>query len=89
MTSLVFHVEAHKADTNILDSIRAFFGKEEVEILVKPKKSLLEIIEKNKKSKTDYSIPYSEITKLAESLKDDDTDIDVVSEIKKYKRTKI
>ncbi len=88
MSSLVFHVEAHKADTNILDSIRAFFGKEEVEILVKPKKSLLEVIEKNKKSKVEYSIPYSEIAKLAESLEQEE-DIDVVSEIKKYKRIKI
>jgi hypothetical protein len=88
MSSLVFHIEADKADTNILESIKAFFGKQEVEILVKPKKSLLEVIEKNNKSKVEYSIPYSEIAKLAESLEDDE-DIDVVSEIKKYKRTKI
>ena len=88
MNSLVFHVKAHKADVNILDSIRAFFGKEEIEILVKPKKSLLEVIEKNKKSKTEYSIPYNEIARLAESLEHDE-DINVVAEIKKYKRTKI
>jgi Mg/Co/Ni transporter MgtE len=88
MSSLVFHIEADKADTNILESIKAFFGNQKVEIFVKPEKSLLETIEKNKKSKISYSMPYSEISKLAEALEADE-DIDVISEIKKYKRRKV
>jgi Mg/Co/Ni transporter MgtE len=88
MSSLVFHIEADKADTNILESIKAFFGSQKVEIFVKSEASLLETIEKNKKSKISYSIPYDEIAKLAESLEEDEN-IDVISEIKKYKRTKI
>jgi Mg/Co/Ni transporter MgtE len=88
MSSLVFHIEADKADTNILESIKAFFGSQKVEIFVKSEVSLLEIIEKNKKSKISYPIPYDEIVKMAESL-DNEEDIDVISEIEKYKRTKI
>lgn len=88
MSSLIFHIEADKADITILESIKAFFGSQKVEIFVKSEASLLEKIEKNKKSKISYSIPYNEITKLAESLEEDE-DIDVISEIKKYKRPKI
>jgi Mg/Co/Ni transporter MgtE len=88
MSSLVFHIEADKADTNILESIKAFFGSQKVEIFVKSETSLLDVIEKNKKSKISYSIPHNEIAKLAESLEEDEG-FDVISEIKKYKRTKI
>ena len=71
MSSLVFHVEAHKADTNILDSIRAFFGKEEVEILVKPKKSLMDTIKENRKSNVSYVFSGDEFDSVAERMLND------------------
>jgi hypothetical protein len=48
MGSLIFHIEADKAYTNILESIKAFFGSQKVEIFVKSEESLLETIEKKK-----------------------------------------
>jgi hypothetical protein len=50
--------------------------------------SLLETIERNRKSRVSYQIPYSEVAKLADSL-EADKETDVISEIKKYKRVKI
>lgn len=88
MSSLIFHIEADKVDSNLLESIKAFFGNQKVEILVKSESSLLETVEKNKKSGVSYPIPYSEIAKLADSLEANE-DIDVVSEIKKYKRVEL
>jgi hypothetical protein len=88
MSSLVFHIEADKADNKLLESIKAFFGNQKVEILVKSENSLLETIEKNKSSAVSYSIPYSEIAKLADSLEANES-LDVVSEIKKYKRVRL
>ena len=72
MSSLVFHIEADKADTNILDSIRAFFGKQEVEISVKSKKSLIEIIEENRKSNVSYVFSGNEFDEIAEKLLNDE-----------------
>ena len=84
MSSLVFHVEAHKADTNILDSIRAFFGKEEVEILVKPKKKLIEIIKENRKSNVSYVFSGDEFDKVAEKmLNDQPVDFEQYKKVKK------
>ena len=84
MSSLVFHVEAHKADTNILDSIRAFFGKEEVEILVKPKKKLAEIIKENRKSNVSYVFSGDEFDKVAEKmLNDQPVDFEQYKKVKK------
>ena len=83
MSSLVFHVEAHKADTNILDSIRAFFGKEEVEILVKPKKKLIEIIKENRKSNVSYVFSGDEFDKVAEKMLNDQP-----SDFEQYKKVK-
>ncbi len=88
MSSLVFHIEADKADVNLLESIKAFFGSQKVEILVKSEYSLLETIERNKKSGISYQIPYNEVAKLADSLEADE-ETDVISEIQKYKRVKI
>lgn len=34
MSSLVFHIEADKVDTNLLESIKAFFGKQKIHISV-------------------------------------------------------
>lgn len=88
MSSLVFHIDADKADVNLLESIKAFFGNQKVEILVKSEEKLSDIIKENRKSEISYSIPYHELSKLADSL-DADEEIDVVSEVKKYKRVKI
>ena len=84
MSSLVFHVEAHKADTNILDSIRAFFGKEEVEILVKPKKKLIDVITENRNSNVSYVFSGDEFDKVAEKmLNDQPIDFEQYKKVKK------
>ena len=41
MSALIFHVEADKIDTNILDSIKAFFGKQRIHISVEPESAHL------------------------------------------------
>jgi hypothetical protein len=68
MSSLVFHIEADKADTNILESIKAFFGNQKVEIFVKPEKKLSEIIEKNRASNTSYVFSGDEFDTIAEKI---------------------
>lgn len=84
MSSLVFRIEADKADTNILESIRAFFGKQEVEILVKSKKSLIEIIEENRKSNVSYVFSGDEFDKVAEKmLNDEPVDFSPYKKVKK------
>ena len=42
MDSLIFHVEADKIDTNVIDSIKAFFGKQKIQISVKSEKTLVD-----------------------------------------------
>ena len=40
MDSLVFHIKADKANVNLLESIKAYFGNQKIEILVRPEKTL-------------------------------------------------
>lgn len=68
MDSLVFHIEADKADINILESIKAFFGNQKVEIFVKPEKKLSEIIEKNNNSKVSYVFSGDEFDSITEKI---------------------
>ncbi len=72
MSSLVFHVDADKADVNILESIKAFFGNQKVEILVKSEKSLSDIIQENQKSKTSYVFKGDEFDSIAEKILNDE-----------------
>ncbi len=87
MSSLVFHVDADKIDTNLLDSIKAFFGKQKIHISVDSDSKLSEIIDQGNKSKECYEVPYDVISHLANALEADEA-IDVVSEIEKYKMVK-
>jgi hypothetical protein len=64
MDSLVFHVEADKLDTNVLDSIKAFFGNRKIEISVKPERNPAmagkDVLEKVKSSEAaDYEYKLS------------------------------
>lgn len=87
MSSLVFHVDADKIDTNLLDSIKAFFGKQKIHISVDSDSKLSEIIDQGNKSKECYEVPYDVISHLTNALEADEA-IDVVSEIEKYKMVK-
>jgi hypothetical protein len=40
MESLVFHLDADKADTNLLDSIKAYFGSRRVTVRVEPDENI-------------------------------------------------
>jgi hypothetical protein len=73
MSSLVFHIEADKADTNILESIKAFFGSQKVEIFVKSEKALTEIIEENYKSNVSYVFSGNEFDEVAEKILNDES----------------
>lgn len=84
MSSLVFHIEADKADTNILESIKAFFGSQKVEIFVKSEKALTEIIEENRKSNVSYVFSGNEFDEVAEKiLNDEPTDFAPYKKVKK------
>lgn len=72
MDSLVFHIEADKADVNLLESIKAYFGNRKIEILVKPEKQLADIIQENKESKVSYVFKGDEFENLASQILNDE-----------------
>lgn len=84
MSSLVFHIEADKADTNILESIKAFFGSQKVEIFVKSERNLTEIIEENRKANVSYVFSGNEFDEVAEKmLNDQPVDFEPFKRVKK------
>ncbi|TAE32019.1 MAG: hypothetical protein EAZ91_06075 [Cytophagales bacterium] len=86
MESLIFHIEADKADTNMLESIRAFFGSRRVQISVTPEaQSLVELevkVEKNRQSGVAYVFEGDSFATLTEQLLNDEA-VDVQG----YKQT--
>jgi hypothetical protein len=88
MSILTFNIEADKIGPNVLDSIKAFFGSNEVTISVKQNNNeLLEIIERAKASKVSYVVPAGVFSQMADAL-DNDDNFDVIAEIKNMKLPK-
>ena len=73
MSSLIFHIEADKIDTNVIDSIKAFFGKQKIQISVKSEKPLAEVIAEAKASKVSYVFAPDEFDEVAEKLLNEET----------------
>jgi len=84
MNSIVFHIEADKAGANLTESIKAYFGSQRVQVIVKPEETAAGIIARNEAADHDFALPYDEITRLAHALEHDEA-VDVVAEVQKFK----
>lgn len=77
MSSLVFHIEADKADVAMLDSIKAFFGNRRVKVLVEPEPGpqssadLDEKIARNQAAEVSYVFRDDEFAQVANQLLND------------------
>ena len=73
MSSLIFHIEADKVDSNLLESIKAFFGNQKIEILVKSEERLSDIIKENRKSKISYVFEGDEFDTVSKKILNDES----------------
>ena len=73
MSSLIFHIEADKVDSNLLESIKAFFGNQKIEILVKSEERLSDIIKENRKAKISYVFEGDEFDTVSEKILNDES----------------
>lgn len=88
MESLVFHLDADKADQNLIDSIKAFFGTRRVQITVMTDetaddKADLDKADDEEGDEPDYALPYDEIARITNALQRNEP-IDVMAEMKKF-----
>ncbi|MBC3788177.1 hypothetical protein [Spirosoma utsteinense] len=86
MESLVFHLDADKADQNLIDSIKAYFGTRRVQITVMPDEPTDDVIDPDKDDEADepdYALPYDEIARITTALQRNEP-IDVMAEMKKF-----
>ena len=93
MAVLTFgNINVNDLDERLIDSIRAFFKGQEVQISITVKEtvaeklesgSLSELLDRNTASEIVYRIPSEEINKIAEQLEADEN-FDPVSAIKKF-----
>ena len=72
MDTLVFHTEANRVNANILESIKAFFGNQKVEISVKSESTLASMIEQNKNSGISYTFDANEFDAISEKILNDE-----------------
>ncbi len=84
MESLVFHLEADKADTNLLDSIKAHFGSRRVSVRVEAEEGNTLTVDTESESAYAYTLPYEKIAQLADALENDEP-VDVLAEIEAYR----
>jgi hypothetical protein len=77
MDSLVFHLDADKANVNLLESIKAYFGTQKIEILVRPEKKPAAVIDNEEEENT--------IDKKTVFLNELDEAVDYVNNYKKGK----
>lgn len=73
MSSLVFHIEADKIDTKVIESIKAFFGKQKIQISVKSEKTLAEVVAEAKTSEISYVFEPNEFDEFAQKLLNNET----------------
>lgn len=86
MESLVFHLDADKADQNLIDSIKACFGTRRVQITVIPHEATNNITDPDnadEEDDQDYALPYDEIARITNALQRNEP-IDVMAEMKKF-----
>jgi hypothetical protein len=88
MESLVFHLDADKADQNLIDSIKAFFGTRRVQITVMADGTTVSATDPDKAddeedNEPDYALPYDEIARITNALQRNEP-IDVMAEMKKF-----
>lgn len=82
MELLIFHLEADKASTNLLDSIKAYLGSRRVSVRVEPDENTESMAVAE--SQYVYTLPYEKISQLADALEYDEA-VDVIAEIEQYK----
>ncbi|WP_420148153.1 hypothetical protein [Spirosoma sp.] len=87
MDSLVFHIDADKAGTNLVESIKAYFGNRRIQVIVKPEETAADVIARNEAADHDYALPYDDIARIADALERNEP-IDVTAEVKKFVATK-
>ncbi len=83
MDSIVFHIDADKAGSNLAESIKAYFGNRRVQIIVKPEEPAADVIARNEASDHDYALPYDDISRIADALERNEP-IDVMAEVRKF-----
>lgn len=88
MESLVFHLDADKADQNLIDSIKAYFGTRRVKITVMPDEPAEDVsnpdrADEDEDDEPDYALPYDEIARITTALQRNEP-IDVMAEMKKF-----
>lgn len=86
MESLVFHLDADKADQNLIDSIKAYFGTRRVQITVIAHEATNDITDPDnadEEDDQDYALPYDEIARITNALQRNEP-IDVMAEMKKF-----
>lgn len=87
MDSLVFYMDADKAGSNLLESIKAYYGNRRVQVIVRPEETSTDLTEENEAADHDYALPYGEIARIAGALERNEP-IDVTAEVKKFLATK-
>lgn len=83
MESLVFHLDADKADQKLIDSIKAYFGTRRVQITVMPDETTDDVVDPDDADEPDYALPYDEIARITTALQRNEP-IDVMAEMKKF-----
>lgn len=87
MDSITFHIDADKADANLLNSIKAYFGNRRIQVIVKPEELFADLVARNESATHEYVLPYDEIARLANALEQDDS-VDIVAEVQQFKAIK-
>lgn len=72
MDTLVFNVAADNVGINVSESIKAFFGSQNVRILVKPETSLIETIKKNRNSNISYLFKGDDFDEISDKILNDE-----------------
>ena len=84
MDSIVFHVEADKVGSNLVESIKAYFGNRRVQIVVKVDEAATDVTDRDEaEGQENYALPYDDIARIAAALERDEP-IDVTAEMKKF-----
>ena len=83
MDSLIFHVDADNVGPNLAESIKAYFGNQRVQIIVRPDEATVDSNTAEKNPDLDYALPYDDIARIAEAL-DRNEPVDTAAEMKKF-----
>ncbi|HLK97739.1 MAG TPA: hypothetical protein VK364_08225, partial [Hymenobacter sp.] len=88
MNSIIFRIDADKIGPNLTDSIKAYFGNRQVQIIVKADETAADVPARDDaENHKDYALPYDDIARIADAL-DRNESVDVAAEMKKFMETK-